>query len=136
MRPVEPERRRERWAERLQCSEPGCTRPTRERKPFCTEHISRSTYVRGLLETLESVESERAKVRRRGSRAVDPGGITAQEILRELRQHGDRTSQRLSRDLKLEVAVIDAYLEALARQGEIDLRPGNRGHKVASPKVA
>lgn len=132
MRPIDLVPPSTRWAERVLCAAPGCSNPTRERKPYCTEHIDQLDYVQQLKDTLASVEEEQALVRRRGAKAVDLSGITAQEILRELRLHGDRTARRLSRDLKLESELVDAYLRALAIGGEVELRPGNRGHMVAS----
>jgi hypothetical protein len=122
----------QRWAERLTCNTPSCSNVTRERKPYCTEHIDRLDYVRGLLDTLSAVEDELELVRRTGVKAVDTCGVVAGEILRELRQHGDRTARRLSRDLKLDSDIVSAYLRALALFGAVVLRPGNRGRVVAS----
>jgi len=41
------------------CKEPSCTQPTSERKPYCIDHmLSRSLYLKGLLETLHRKEQE------------------------------------------------------------------------------
>jgi hypothetical protein len=111
----------------LQCLHPGCTNATRERKPYCTEHVSDHPYVLELMSQIERVEAELDRVRRRGTRAVALEGIPAQEILRELRTFGHRTVERLARDLRLDADVVAAYGRALNRAGKVSLGVTSRG---------
>jgi len=73
------------------CQLPGCSRSTREHKPYCTDHVEHHEYVQGVIARLEAEELELAAVKKRGPRAVDPAGLTAQEIVLQLELYGDRT---------------------------------------------
>jgi hypothetical protein len=116
----------------LQCQHPGCTNSTRERKPFCTEHVSDHPYVLELMGQIQEVEKELARVARRGTRAVEIEGIPAQEIMRELRTFGHRTVERLARDLRLEPEVVASYGRALNRAGRVSLAVNSRGVTMLS----
>ncbi|MEZ6185080.1 MAG: hypothetical protein R3F62_08740 [Planctomycetota bacterium] len=87
-------------------------------------------YVREILSTLQRREEEEALVRSRGSRAVDPGGLTARELVLHLSLHGARTIERLSRELQLDTKVLDGYVSALVGQGQVTLGRTNRGSTV------
>jgi len=112
------------------CETSGCLRATREGKPHCPEHVSENPYVRNILSTLAEREAEEAKVRSRGSRAVNTSGLTARELLLHLQLHGARTVERLSRELQLEVDVLRGYVRALSKKGVIDLSKTGRGSTV------
>lgn len=109
------------------CEVPGCTETTRERKPYCTQHVAEHSYVRGLLETIESIENEIKATRKLGSRAVDVSGPTANDLLGFVRENGPRSVPRLGRDLNLPVAVVKSYVTALARAGRIVTKRTERG---------
>ena len=66
-----------------------------------------------------------------GSRAVDPEGITAQEILQFIRVHGPRTVPRLARELNLEVKTVTGYVRALERRKVVETHLTGRGALVA-----
>lgn len=122
----------ERWTHRgrvesRKCGASGCAAATREGKPFCPEHVLKNPYVAGLLERIAEREAEEARVLRVGQRAVDPTGITAQEILLQLKLYGGRTIARLSRDLMLEEDVVESYGRALAKLGAVSIGRHRRG---------
>lgn len=109
---------------------PQCTQTTREGKPFCPDHVEKNAYVQNVLNTLAEREEEEEKVRRRGSRAVNPEGITAREIVLHLSLHGARTLERLSREMNMDARVLDGYVGAMVRRGVISLGRTNRGSTV------
>jgi len=112
------------------CDARGCTQTTREGKPFCPDHVELHPYVQTIIGTLREREAEEEKVRQRGARAVDPGGLTAKELVLHLSLHGARTIERLSRELQLDTKVLDGYVGALVRRGVVALGRTNRGSTV------
>lgn len=123
----------ERWAQHQSrgqtryCEAEGCGVATREGKPYCSEHVERHPYVQQVLAQLERRETEEARVNQVGARAVDPQGITAQEILQFIRLHGPRTVPRLARELNLEVKTVTGYVRALERRKVVDTDTTRRG---------
>jgi len=112
------------------CRSHGCDQSTREGKPYCPDHVEEHPYVQEILSTLQRREEEEARVRSRGSRAVDPSGLTARELVLHLSLHGARTVERLSRELQLDPKVLDGYVSALVSQGAVSLGRTNRGSTV------
>ena len=123
----------ERWAQHTvrgqtrHCEMEGCGAATREGKPFCSEHVERHPYVQQVLAQLERRETEESRVFEQGARAVDPSGITAQEILQFIRVHGPRTVPRLARELNLEVKTVTGYVRALERRKVVSTDTTRRG---------
>lgn len=116
------------YPQSLTCSKRGCFEPTRERKPYCTEHVNELPYVQSVLAKIEERDRELAAVAKRGFRAVDPEGLNAAEILLQLSLFGERTVPRLCRDLQLELDVAEGFAYALARRGMVTLGHTSRGH--------
>ena len=124
-------RRRERPTDALTCSMAGCTQTTRERKPYCAEHVEEHPYINDLMHRLADSEREISRVKRRGPAEVNPHGLLAQEILRELAQ-GDCTVERLARDMQLDAHVVQCYVRALARRGRVTLGETSRGNVLVA----
>jgi hypothetical protein len=103
---------------------------TREGKPYCPDHVERHPYVQSILDVLAEREAETNRVRKKGSSAVDPAGLTAQELVLHLSLHGSRTVERLSREFQLESRVIEDYVDALRVQGKVVLGRTTRGSTV------
>jgi hypothetical protein len=112
------------------CDVVECTQTTREGKPYCPDHVDQHPYVQAILSTLAEREDEEEKVRQRGSKAVNPIGLTAKELVLHLSLHGARTVERLSRELQLDTKVLDGYVGALVRRGVVALGRTNRGSTV------
>ena len=110
-------RRRERPTDALTCSMAGCTQTTRERKPYCAEHVEEHPYINDLMHRLADSEREISRVKRRGPR--------------ELAQ-GDRTVERLARDMQLDAHVVQCYVRALARRGRVTLGETSRGNVLVA----
>jgi len=103
---------------------------TREGKPFCPNHVECHSYVQSILHILAEREAETNRVRTKGSVAVDPSGLTAQELVLHLSLHGSRTVERLSREFQLESRVIEEYVDALRVRGKVILGRTTRGSTV------
>ena len=112
------------------CKITGCQNSTREGKPFCPDHVERHDYVQGILEILARREAEEDRVRRKGASAVDPQGLTAQELILHLSQHGSRTVERLSREFQLESEVMRDYIDALLERGLVQIGRTARGSPI------
>jgi len=112
------------------CRSSGCVQTTREGKPFCPDHVEHHPYVQEILGTLAEREAEEERVRTTGAPAVDPTGLTARELVLHLSLHGARTLERLARELQLDPAVVDGYVDALVERGLIALGRTNRGSTV------
>ena len=124
---------RSRRGDTQHCGAPGCSRATRENKPYCSDHVDQHPYVQGLLGKLEGREAEEARVRRQGPRAVDTESLTSNEILQHLSFHGNRTVERLARELNLEIKTLHGYVRALKQEGLVTLSRNKRGSTVVEP---
>lgn len=113
-----------------------CGDATREGKPYCPEHVERHPYVQEVLAVLEERSAEERRVLRRGASAVDPRGVNAREILLQLHLYGERTVERLARDLQLDPALVPHYAQALARRGLVSLGRTERGSVLVCPVAA
>ena len=51
-------RKRERPTDALTCHIPGCENTTRERKPFCAEHVEEHPYISDLMDRLADSEGK------------------------------------------------------------------------------
>lgn len=112
------------------CAAPGCLATTREGKPFCPDHVDRHSYVQSILAVLATREAEEERVRVEGPSAVNPDGLTAQELMLHLSLHGSRTVERLSREFQLETQVMTNYVDALHDWGKVVLGRTTRGSTV------
>lgn len=126
-RPAERGRPRGASRERATCEAEGCRARTRERKPYCSEHLDLSPYVAQLEAELEEQRQEQAEVRRRGARAVQVDGPTAREVLRALLLEEERTSRRLAIEVGVEPELVEAYARVLRRAGYLSTRIHRRG---------
>lgn len=116
---------------RQECALEGCRDHTRERKPYCTEHLEHQPYVLSLLSRIGGRREEEERVRRAGARGVDPDGINARDILVVLRVAGGRTAESLACALQIDLELMEAYFLALERRGLIFLGGSERGSTVA-----
>ena len=120
--------------ESKKCHIPSCGQTTRRDKEYCLLHIAHNPYARYVLKEIEKREHEDDKVALRGSHAANLNGITAKEILLELRQHGSRTTKRLSRDLQIEQKVIHSYVIALRKSKRVSVSASKRGCTVVTAR--
>jgi hypothetical protein len=123
------------------CDVQGCPFFTRERKPYCPEHIlTHATYPRALASILESVEQEIETVGRCGAKAVRLTGLVVEEILAGIATHGRLTWPRLIKDHVaflngVPEPVSNAYLDCLKAYGLVDITQTQRGCEVVALSV-
>lgn len=115
------------------CEERGCNKTTRVGKPFCPGHIERLPYVRKLMQELADKKAEEDKVKINGRQAVRLDGLTAKELILHLSLHGERTVERLSRELQLEPDVIWHYIKKLEANNQVVLGSTKRGNTIVCP---
>lgn len=82
---------------------PECDKPTKNYKPYCSNHISKMPYVKTLMENYE------------------------QEIIYILNLHGSRSAKRLAIDLRLKEPEVLALIKKMAAQGKLKTFLSKRG---------
>lgn len=92
-----------------------CNAQTREGKPFCPDHIEHQSYVQNLVALLADKDSEEELVKKKGHKAVSPSSLTVQEILQDLRVHGQLTLPKLALDVGIEREAMEGYVDFLVR---------------------
>jgi hypothetical protein len=110
------------------CKTVSCGKTTRDGKDFCTDHVDKHPYVNSLINRIGARVEEDDLVKRKGSSAVNMDGITVKEILRDLRQNGTRTEERLTREIQLDKTIIHNYLIRLSREGLISFGRTSRNN--------
>ena len=105
-----------------------CGSHTQEGKPLCSRHSQGMDYVSTLCSRIAERERQDADVLKRG-RASDDDllGITAAEILGELRVHGQRSAPRIARQISSPIRVVEIYCRALSFAGVVRLGVTDRG---------
>jgi len=119
------------------CAKDCCKNFTKERKPFCSEHILEAGYARTLFDLVESAEAEVNRVNKRGARAIQLDGLVVEEILAGIADAGEITWKRLvkERAICLQQAnerASKAYLSKLQRAGLVKKRVTRRGSDIVS----
>jgi len=94
-----------------------CEKATREGKPFCPEHVEHNDYVRDILQILEVQAEEHAKVlTRAGIRAITSDSLTAREMVKVLSVRGTSTVNRISREMNLDLKLVEVYARYLVKR--------------------
>ena len=124
----------ERYRVRSPCGAKGCTEYTRERKPYCPDHIYLIPDVQLIMAKIEALEQEAAEVGD-GSREARADSGHSQEIMIRLKSALSLTVGRLSRDLGLEKDVVMAYACALAKVDKVRVGKTKRGEFTVTLKL-
>jgi hypothetical protein len=109
------------------CEMDECRRATREGKPFCSDHVDHLPYVQQVRQRIADRTNEVLAVAQKGSRAVDPYGPIARDILLTLWINGERSVARLARELNLDFKLVQEYVKRLRRAKLVDRIPARRG---------
>lgn len=112
------------------CTLRGCFKSTREGKPFCPDHVDSNPYVQGILAQLKARDEEEELVRRHGACFVNVGEMRAQGLLEHLHIHGDKTMERVAREVQLDVPTLKKYMTALKKVGLVTFGRTARGATI------
>jgi len=112
------------------CQASGCTRSTREGKPFCSDHIENAPYVRRILGILtDRDEEERVLELKRGR--ISQAGFFYRETLLLLRTK-DFTAKGLARRLDISHYAAERLIGLIDRDGLACKGETSRGDKTIS----
>jgi len=111
------------------CDAPRCPRTTREGKPYCSDHVELSPYVRGVMQELALREQE-AECLAIGT-PIKIGGHLVRETLLMLDQ-GAYTSAKLSRLMDLPHDSTVTLIKLLSRSGLAEMGRTDRGALIIS----
>ncbi len=109
-----------------ECSAPGCTVTTQERKPYCIEHVTLNSYVASVTAQLEEADDEVARILRHGAKAARHDGHLARRILAHLPGEGV-TMFRIALDFGIDREVIKHVVNKLRREKLVRTRNTRRG---------
>ena len=111
------------------CKEKECDRTTREGKPYCSDHVEHSPYVRRVIEELELRDREAASLAKGGT--VSPNGHLVRETLLMLEQ-GSYTAAKLSRLMDISHNSTETLIREMSRMGLAHLGKTDRGSLIIS----
>lgn len=119
------------------CDKEGCRLHTRERKPFCPEHIMEIERPRVLSAIIEEAEVEIVKVGVEGPDAVNIDGLVVEEIMAGIVHAGTVTWRNLCKNHvnffnRVDNSIVDHYLTRLVREGLVQMTHNRRSNKVVA----
>lgn len=112
------------------CQLHGCKRSTREAKPYCSEHIENTPYVKRLLEILAGRDKEEV-VLTKGRGTIPKDGFFYRETLLLLRAK-DFTAKALSRRLDISHDAANRLIVLMAGDGLAKVGKTARGDLTLS----
>jgi predicted transcriptional regulator len=102
------------------CEHPGgCNQSTRERKPYCKDHIGHLPYIIDLKARIAEREEEERLVIKYGAKRVDINSTISKDIISYLKQRGATTYARIAKDMfkPRDPMTMASYLDALVKAG-------------------
>ncbi len=111
------------------CDAENCSSPTREQKPYCTEHVYLLPQASEILSDL-ATRAQQVHEAGRDPETARVDHLAAADILNLLTQCGARTMKRISRDTGISHDAVDAYCVALKREGLVTVGTTPRGGSV------
>ena len=112
------------------CEAGGCSKSTREGKPYCSKHVESSPYIQSIQRQLDKRAAEE-KVLERGIRFVDQSGFFVRESLLLLRTK-DFTAKSFSRRLDISHKAAERLIDLLVRWGYAKRIKTSRGGSTVS----
>jgi len=108
---------------------------TRERKPFCPEHVLHNDYARWVASLVEAASDEAVAVVKKGPSAIDLNGLIVEEIICGIAETTEPTWAGLIKDKVTYLSTAhssaaDAYFERLTKDGYISARAHPRRREV------
>ena len=110
------------------CEYGACGKPTQGGKPYCPDHLFENEYARETRARNEAVESDAKGACKKRPDELDTTGVIATEILRLLKNDGQKTIEKIAQDVNyLDSAGAERYAEALLRAGLVKVGRTTRG---------
>lgn len=109
-----------------------CGGLTQEGKLYCTNHVEYHPYIQRLLDKIEEKDYEELEVERLGEEGIDPDGPNVHDILTYLTIYGSKTVEGMARELLMDPAVLQHYVNYLASKGQVILSKNIRKKTVVS----
>ena len=106
------------------CNERSCKRTTREGKPYCSDHVELSPYVRTILRQLELRDTEAAKLS--AGKTIARNGHLIRETLLMLAQ-GSYTAAKLSRLMDIGHKAAETLIRIMDKKGLAKMGKTDRG---------
>jgi hypothetical protein len=118
------------------CNHTTCKRATREGKPYCSEHVEFSPYVRRIIEELELRDQEAALLNA-GKRISRDGHLVRETLL--MLEQGSYTSAKLSRLMDISHSSTETLIRVMDEMGLASMSKTDRGalviSKLGAPKI-
>ncbi len=111
------------------CDAITCERTTREGKPYCSDHVELSPYVKGVMEELALRDTEARALA--NDQPIKRDGHLVRETLLMLEQ-GAYTSAKLSRLMDIPHDSTETLIRIMAREGLAKMSKTDRGALVIS----
>lgn len=112
------------------CESVGCSKSTREGKPFCSKHIEQGAYIRSVIARLAEAAKEEA-ILESGRGKVQLDGFYVREALLLLRTK-DFTVKSFSRRLDISHKATDTLIRLLVKEGLAKRKKSTRGGDTIS----
>ena len=112
------------------CSSTGCSKSTREGKPFCSNHIAQSPYIMLIQSKLDGRAAEEVMLEK-GRRLIPQNGFFVKEALLLLRTK-DFTAKSFSRRLDISHKATERLIDLLVRWGQVKRTQTARGGSTVS----
>ena len=106
------------------CNEKSCKRTTREGKPYCSDHVELSTYVKTILTQLDLRDSEAERLA--AGKTIARRGHLIRETLLMLTQ-GSYTAAKLSRLMDIGHKAAETLIRIMDKQGLAKMGKTDRG---------
>jgi len=112
------------------CEAQGCSKSTREGKPFCSKHVESSPYIQSIQRQLDNRAIEEAMLEG-GRRLLNQNGFFVRESLLLLRTK-DFTAKSFSRRLDISHKAAERLIDLLVRWGYARRVKTSRGGSTVS----
>lgn len=110
------------------CDRSGCKKATQGGKPYCPLHLFDNPYARRIAKLNDEVTAEAKGAAKKKPSELDVDGVIAREILRLLHIDGQKTIERIGRDVTyLDAEGAQNYAKALHAAGLVKVGRTSRG---------
>lgn len=102
------------------CSLRGCLNTTRERKPYCSDHVEHLDYAQSLAIQIIARKEEMKSLKR--DKDIPEKTSFDSEVLGHLAQTGTKTIKKLALELNIKYEILLKIMKSLSRRGHVKIR--------------